>query len=389
MVDLPSVTERVPQVSAPQSRVSPGQVAAPMLELADTLDRGAKETGDIAKLLAHNEGLKAVTRDADGNVKVERPPIVGDAAISYQHAVIMAAAADGEAVAKADMVDLRQKFRDDPDGFRKAAATYRAEKAGQYEKAAGPDVGLAVGRTIDSLSTEHYRGLLNEKEQIDLHRSTASLNAQMDVAKNELFALKAGGLPDDNPRVVELMQKFGALLGQQVNNPRMGLPQERVDHDMSILRSELSVAGLDYRIGKIQAERGPEAALAEAEKIRTDPSLNLPPGERMTAYSRLVGGINARINAQATIDRGTAAEIKEVAGVAGRGFTLPPAQLAAVRQRVLASGNRDLNHQLQVVEQIAPIVADWRKASPAQLERNLAGLDQVMRDEGATPGTSR
>jgi hypothetical protein len=388
MAELPTINNAVPQVQAPQPRVSPGQAASPYLELASTLNDAAKETGDVSKLLAHNEGLKAVTRDEAGNVQVQRPPIVGDAAIHYQHAVTMAAAADGEAVARNDFIDLRKKFEDDPEGFRKAAKSYRQEKVGQYEKAAGPDVGLTLGRTIDSLATENYRGLLNRKETRDLNRATDSIQAQIETTKNELFAIAAGG-DQTSPEYTQRLQKIGALWGQLRDNPRLALPQQRIDFEMSQLQSQLYVAGLDNRIGKIQAEKGLEAALAEAHKVRTDPTLNLSPGVRYSTYNQLLGSISQRVNGQKAVDQVVAEDIKSLARLGEEGHTATPERIAAVRQAVIASKNPALVGALQEVEAAQPVIAAWQKMSPAQLDASLNDLDRTMREDGASENMQR
>lgn len=384
MADLPTIPEKIPQVSAPQSRVSPSQVAAPMMELAQTLDHASKETGDISKLLAHNAGLKAVTRDANGNVQVERPPIVGDAAIAYQHAVTMAAAVDGETVARKDLVDMRHQFRDDPEGFRTAAENYRKEKITQYEKAAGPDVGLSFGKSIDHLSTQHYHNLLNQKERLDLQRANTSINAQIERTKNEMEAMAAGG-DTSSPQYAQGFQTLGALYGQLVNNPRMAYPKEQANYELSHFASELQVAGLDNRIAKIQAEQGPDAAMAEVERFRADPSLNLRGAERFTYSSRLVSGIRQRAGAQMAIDKQVSGELNALTDIATQGNVIPPNRLAAAKTAVLETRNPSLIEGLQTIETIQPIIADWRKGNPSDLETNLSDLSRVMREQGETP----
>jgi hypothetical protein len=390
-VTLPEVNNVVPLVKEPQYRVGPGQVAAPMLELAQNLDKAAKETGDVSVLLAHQAGLKAVSRDENGNVTVEHPPIVGPAAIQYQHAVTMAAAADGESVAKLDFVKLRDQHRDDPQGFMTAAQAYRKEKVGQYEKAAGADVGLALGRTIDSLAVENYRGLLNQKESRDLQNSYAAITAQIETTKNELFAIANGGADKNDPAFRQRLQKIGALYGQLTNNPRMGLPREKADYEITQIAAELDVAAMDSKVRDIQfapADKGGgiEAAYTEAEKIRTDPSLNLTPGQRQAAYSRLIGGIQQRVNAQTQVDKGATAAIKTLEDTAAAGLPIPPAQMATVEQIAIQSGNPGVQLQLQNLKTNAPIIEAWRKQSPEQIERNVAEVERVMQDPsvGAT-----
>lgn len=384
MADLPSIPDRLITAKPPESRVSPAAAASPYLELADTLGYAAKEVGAYANREAEKEGLKAVTRDADGNVKVERPFIVGDAALHYEQGVKVAAVADGENVIKTDMLAMRHEFQNDPEGFRKAAETYGKTKALQYEKAAGPAVGVALGKIANDTAREFHEGLLNKKEHQDLSAAKMSIEAQIETTKNEIFAIAAGG-DTSSPEYVQRLQKIGALQGQLVSNPKFGVPKEVAEYNMSRLTSELSMATFGYKLGEVQKRDGTEAALRMADQIRTDPSLNLTPTERFGLHTRLVGGIMQAQRAEEAINKKVSADIDQVGDIAAQGLVPPPAQIAALRQKVEATGNPALFGKLRDVEQVAPIVAEWRKSSPQQLELTLAGLDSMMRKDGATP----
>ncbi len=384
MAELPSIPDRLPQVRAPESRVSPGQIASPYVELANNLEFASREANQAAVRLAHEEGLKAVTRDAEGNIQVERAPIIGDAALSYKKATQVAAVAIGEDVIKDDMLKMRHEFKDDPEGFRKAAETYTKQKVGQYEKAAGPDVALALGRISQNTSREFHEGLLNHKEALDLQRNKTAIEIQIETAKNELFALAAGG-DTSSPDYVQRLQKVGALWGQLANNPRLAIPKERIEFEMTHLTSELGLANLGYKVAKIQREQGTEAALAVAEQVRTDPSLNLKPAERFSYYTRLVQNIEGGARGEERADRRAIAEIDKAAKNVADGYPMPPAQSGTLRQVAAQSRNPEVQARLNELETVAPIIADWRKASPAQLERNLAETDRIMREQGATP----
>ncbi len=380
-IDLPTMPNTVPQVRAPESRVSPGQIASPYLEFANTIERGAKEVSDISKLLANEEGLKSVTRGEDGNLQVERPVIVGDAALAYKHAMQTKAVVDGEDIIKTDMLAMRHEFKDNPDRFSKAAEAYKKNKVPQIAKAAGPAVGMALERIANSTGREFHEGLLNQKERLDLSRAHASIDAQIETTKNELFAIAAGG--DTSSRAyTDRLEKIGALYGQLVNNPRLGIPKEKADFEIKQIEAQLFVAGSDSRLAKIQATDGPDAALKEVEKIRTDPGLNLTPGQRVGYATQLTGAIHQRMNAQNQIDKGTSTEIGSLLDIATKGNVIPPARMAAAESAAIQSGNPALVAALQNVKTIGPIIADWRKAAPAQLERNVAEVERTMADTG-------
>lgn len=412
MADLPHVPDAIPQVKSPSERSLPvprvftpqvttpqvstpqvttprvaipqlAELRSPLRDIAQAMQTASEEANSIAKIMATEAGLKSVTRDADGNVQVDKWPIVGDAAISYRNAMQTAAVADGEAVAKMDMIALRKQHEFDPEGFRNAAAAYRNEKVAQYEKAAGAAVGLSLGRAIDNNAIETYRGLLNGNERITLAKAQNSIETQIEATKNELIALAQSG-DQSSAAYRSRIDKVGALWGELAANPRLGISPERVEYDIKKLNSELTVGALDYKLKKIQEEHGPEAALKVAETIKTDPSQALTREERLTYHSRLVNNIRQRVNEQKTTDAVTVEEIKSAGSLAAEGFAPTPAGLATLRQRVADSKNPNLQAALENVETVLPVIANWRKASPAEMERNLSQIEETMRMHSAT-----
>ena len=48
---------------------------------------------------------------------------------------------------------------------------------------------VALGQTIDRTTTQTYRGLLNEKERLDLQRADGAITAQVNSASDDALAL--------------------------------------------------------------------------------------------------------------------------------------------------------------------------------------------------------
>lgn len=384
MVDLPTIPNRPPNVRAPDSRVSPGAIMSPYVELANNLELASRETGEFAKREAREAGLKAVTRDDAGNIQIERAPIIGDAALEYEKSTKVAATAIGEDIVKTDMLQARHKYKDDPEAFRVYADKYATQKQTDYTKTAGAEVGLALGKIARNTGREFHEGLLNQKEHFEEQKNAAAIKVQIDQTKNEVWALASGG-DTASPAVNERLQKIGALYGRLASNPRNAIPRERVDYELSQFKSELDVAALGYRIAETQKNKGTDAALAEADRIRTDPSLNLTPEHRFTYHSRIVQGIAARERATENAERHIANDIQQAGKRSADGFQDPPGHLEVLRQAVQNSKNPALEAALNEVETIAPIAAEWRKMSPAVLEQNLGELERVMQENGASP----
>jgi len=72
--EIPEATSR-----APESHISTGDIVGPYQQLARGLDKVGEGLEKMAEPLAEQAGYKAVTRDAQGNIQVDRMPIFGRA----------------------------------------------------------------------------------------------------------------------------------------------------------------------------------------------------------------------------------------------------------------------------------------------------------------------
>lgn len=391
MVDLPTIENTVPQVHAPQSRVSAGQISEPFTQLAENLNKAGEVLNkDIAQPLAKIAGQAAVTRDADGNVQVERWPIVGDAATVYARAMKIEATTQGEAEARQRNIELRQKHLDDPEAYRTAAKAFKNEFLKTF-KAAGPEVQTALGHSFDSLSIETYNGLLNQKQHRDLTRATNGIQAEIETTKNEMTALANGG-DTASPDFQRRASKIKALYGELVGNQLLAYPQAKADQEIKQFDSEMRSNALAYEVGhsvwdKAEEEKpgsGPEVALKAAEMIRTDPKLNLSAGQREAYYNRAVGGINQRINTEARSAKAIATEIGDIEKIASEGYKPTDKRMADLKTMVDETKDPAMLARYQATLANLPIVADWKRMAPGQLEQQLNRLNQQMREGGAS-----
>ncbi len=303
MVDLPSIPDAIPQLRAPQSRLSGADIAAPYSELSDTLAKsGEVLMKDVAIPAAHQAGLKAVTRDADGNVQVDRVPIFGDASSEFMRAVKFSAVADGEGELKRQDIAMRQQYRDNPEGYRQAAEAFRQKQVDNYTKIAGADVGMTLGKIIDGQTTLTYRGLLNEHERLTLQRADKSIEAGIQSTRDDLVAMARGGV-SSGPAWDAAVDKVKTLTEERVNNPRLAYPREQADYDLQHLQGELKANGFLYHVDQVYKDQGvdengepkggPRAALEEAKSILTDQSVKLTPQQREAFYHKAVGEVRA------------------------------------------------------------------------------------------------
>jgi tail lysozyme len=347
MAELPSVPLNITTSEAPKSAVSPGQVAAPYQEMGAALDKIGEGLEKAAVPLAEQAGYQAVTRDAQGNVQVEHAPFIGPAAAAYSRAVKFAALAEGEGEAKRADISMRQQFRDNPEGYLAAADKFKDKLQKQYSDAAGPEVGIAMGKAVDGVTTQTYRGLLNEKERLDLQRAEASINTGIQSKRDDAVAMARGG-DTTSPAFQQAVSDIKTLTQEKVNNPRLAYPADAAAYDLQHLDGELRANSALHHVDEVYNDKGVNddgsarggyrAALDAAATIRTDQSLKLTEQERNAYYSKAVGEIHANeaIRKQ-DIGEARAAE-QSLKMVAAYGGNIAPEDIESVAGAYRAAG---------------------------------------------------
>lgn len=364
--------------------LSSEDIRGPYSDLANTLDKVGGATQEAANSLAEQAGYNAVTRDANGQVQIEKAPIIGPAAKFYEHAVKIAAVTEGEGQARRADIEMRQQFRDNPEGYLKAADEFTKGLEEQYTKAGGKELGLTMRRLVEPITTQTYKGLLNEHERLELQRSNETINAGIDTAKNDLYALANGGVTEGRAWDAA-MDKYNTLTNTRIANPRLAYPQAKADLDHAEFQSELKARSIDYHLSNVQREDGYEAAMEAAKSIRTDTSLKLPPAMRDAYYHRAVASINERNRADLVTERGVQAQIEAASKDALAGFPLAADRLAKLQTATAATKNPELADALDKLQLVAADQARIRTMSPLELERANADLERNMREKGASP----
>jgi hypothetical protein len=282
-----------------QPGVSPAAAAQPYEALADSMKKAGAAATEVATSMADQAGARAVTRDANGDVVVQQAPFIGPAADHYEHAVKTAALAEYDGDAQRQDIKLRTQFRDNPEGYLAAAGQFATEMQKKAAAAAGPEVGNSLRRVIERTTTQTYRGLLNEKESLDLRRSEATMSAGVTSATDDLTALARGGVTDpNNPDVKAAWDKYNTLQAQRVANPRLAYPQAQANFDRERLLSQLGAQGFLYHVDQTYKNaptkaEGARAATDYAAGILTDKSLKLTQQEREGYYHKALGEVRA------------------------------------------------------------------------------------------------
>lgn len=289
----------------PSSGVSPEQVAQPYRELADTLKAGSEATETAAETTAKYAGLQAGANaqpGPNGVIQIPKAPIIGPASQNYEAAVKMGVLAKGEGQAKDAARQLMLDHIDDPEGYRVASNALRDKTIQLYADAGAPDVGIALGRAIDSSTTFTYRMLVNQKRSIDLHEAAQNINDGITEASDNLHALARGG-DTSSPQFQQAWSKFAALTQQRTQIPGLAYSPDKARFDTDQLHAALQGDVFLHHIDQVykdptanpdgRPKGGASAALTAAQSILTDASIPLSPAQRQQFYSKAVGEIRA------------------------------------------------------------------------------------------------
>lgn len=280
-----------------QPGVSPSEVAQPYAELSKTLSQFGEAAETTASSLAEQAGAQAVTRDANGDIQVQKAAFIGPAAAHYERAVKVAALTEADGAAQRKDTELRTDFHNDPQGYLKAADQYAKDMQISLTRTAGPEVGNGVRRVIERTTTQTYRGLLGEKERLDLQRADTSIVTGIQSARDDLVALARGGVTS-GPDWDAALDKVKTLTAERVANPRLAYPQDKADFDLQTLEGDLSANAFLHRIDQTYKSaptkaEGAKTALDQAQSILTDRSIKLSEQQREAYYHKAVGEIRA------------------------------------------------------------------------------------------------
>ena len=266
---------RAPSLEVPrvaQLRAFTPQVITPHLtdirataDIARTM-REASETGnEVAKEYAKQAGYTAVMRDADGNLVVNQAPIVGDAAIAFHEAVKYTALSQGESEAKQKDLVLSKQFMDNPQGYLSAANAFRQEHVKQYAQMFGGDVGAALGRSIDTATTNNFRFLvLQQQAQIKRNFIQSTDASQESDQQDYLSAIATDRNFGETPQGQALYRRIVGLAQMQVNNPAYGKPAAVAA--LGLKNFDLQVTGAKAAAGLNTILNNPNGGIGAAQQ---------------------------------------------------------------------------------------------------------------------------
>jgi hypothetical protein len=286
MAALPSIENVVSQVRAPQSRVSPGQVASPYQELAANLDKAGEVLQEtVAKPYAEQAGHEAVRAGPDGQPIVERAPIFGPASVAYARAARFTAMATLQPQMEAQLTKIKLAHPSNPEGYKIAADAYIKQL---IENIPDKVMHSPVMKAASDFSGQQYRSSMVEADHTNLHNSIATFKDRL-VEINEKGASLAWQGGTTQPQYEQLHLDRKALYEEQIKDPRTGMTRERADIELKNNRDSDIAQGA---IGAVVREYQKKQNAGEAQKALQDfffgpgsERLNMTPAKKMAAVS--------------------------------------------------------------------------------------------------------
>src|SRR5262245_17141822 len=289
MVKLPEVSQGIPRVEAPTerhaARPTMGQIASPFADLARTMNTiGDTLSKDIAEPLAEEAGRNAVRAGPDGQLVVDRFPIIGAAGEKFSRAANMTYLARAQPRIETDMTKIRLEHPEDAEGFRKASDAYIQELSKSTPGQLRPSVLTSAGQAAE----HNYRTVLVAAENRNVKDAESSYKSRLAELDNRMAALaRQGGV--DTPEYKTAQADAATLYGELRGDTRFKYPQERVDQELSEMASRHKGEAIIGNATRIH-DKGTPTAAAEAKKWLSeaawDPRLNLTPSQRHTIEVR-------------------------------------------------------------------------------------------------------
>lgn len=380
MVDLPTINNTVPEVRAPQSRVSPGQIASPYQELAANLDKAGEVINrDIAVPLAEREAPASVTLDKDGQPVVsERPIIVGEAAQAFARAARTTALNMAEPDILEKTTAIRLAHPGNPSAVKAAGAAYVSEiVAKQSDPLLKSALQIAGERAVGT----NVRTSLVEADHINTRNFLSTSEARLTALNDKAVALarQPGGI--DTPDYAQTVADRGAIYKELVGDPRAKYPPARAAQEIA---EQGAMEKGQAVIGRVVEQYKTNKNAAGARKALMDwawgpgaEKLPLSEQQRNHIVSQGVGALE-RVGAEDTVER---TEFRSGLGKYVQGVMTAPDTFNDIAhngyvKKALELGDAKSIGDLNALKTVQPLVAGIKRLPTDQQVIALKQLDQ-------------
>src|SRR5262252_6909590 len=395
--DYPLVT-----TEAPRPNLSSSEIAAPIRNMAEALDKsGAAITEvatDVAQRAGEEAGRKSVRTDDAGNLVVDdtrNPFIIGPAAKAYERSAKIAQAAQIEPQVSTKMLQLRLDHPNDPGGFAAAAKQYSDTLLnGDPDKGTpgiqDPHIRGAVSDMITTNTQHNLRSSLIETNQHNIAESLQTYQARIKDTVEQMSSLArqgAGTAPVDSEAYKTFQAKANDLATfyrELGNDPRFRFSPERARIELDEAYSNFKVQDV---IGKVQRQFFQDHDFAKATTSLQNAfcgpgseNLNLKSNQRDKGVSE---GL-AHLRNMATIDHAAVADNTVAVNrfiedqMHRRPNNFDETQYNNFLQRSLDIGDRKSVTELQANRDFLPVFSAESRMSPTQRAAALRDLDRAV-----------
>ncbi|WP_421611912.1 hypothetical protein [Agrobacterium tumefaciens] len=351
MVKLPTIQPRGSVTRGPQSSVSGAEVASPFQQIADAFNSAGEFVNKKALDDSRVSGQDAVSRDADGNLKVDLKSNWSERDRVYNRYATQTFAAQSEIEIKGAMSRLQQDAKGNPEVFGAGAKSFRDNYlTGTPAQLRGP-----VKAMLDAEIEMGRNGVMDQKYRSDMAMSKSTLLSSIEMKQNEMAALAFQG-GTGTPEYRQRQEDVRVLWGELSGNPIFQISHEEAEMKMNQMEGRHTGEAI---VG--QAERALQAGdykkVAEMrQSILADEEIALSPQERRQ-YAGMINERQSNFNAQRKVvrdalnDRG-----KERQKLWGQGASLDDPEdddlIAELKKQDLAAG-RALELQRTVQRSLA------------------------------------
>lgn len=292
MVKLPTIQPRGSVTRGPQSSVSGAEVASPFQQIADAFNSAGEFVNKKALDDSRVSGQDAVSRDADGNLKVNLKSNWSERDRVYNRYATQTFAAQSEIEIKGAMSRLQQDAKGNPEVFGAGAKSFREN----YLTRTPAQLRGPVKAMLDAEIEMGRNGVMDQKYRSDMAMSKSTLLSSIEMKQNEMAALAFQGgtsTPEYRQRQVDIRALWGELSG----NPIFQIGPEEAEMKMKQMEGRHTGEAI---VG--QAERALQAGdykkVAEMrQSILTDDEIALSPQERRQ-YAGMINERQSNFNAQ-------------------------------------------------------------------------------------------
>lgn len=361
MAQLPGIQEQVVTSKPGTSPITASAIEGPFAMLAKTLNDTSGGLESLGIKEGEEQGRKAVTQDADGNLQVEQMgPLWGRAGEAFNRSAKMTYLTRLGQQVQSDVLAKRIEFDGQPDKFQAWGQGYIEQLTGTASDEMRPSVSKMVTNHI----AENYQSIALQRQRLDTQSALTNFKSQIVTLDNRMAALARDG-GTDTPEYQQALTDSRALYNELGKNPQFNYPQARIDGEVSEMESRHQAEAVVGDTVRTRDKLGTAAAKQLLQSKIWDPKLNLTESQR-THYVALGMSTLENKNAEnAAQIKALEPEIKAHVDRLRTGAFVDPRQTNDLLQRATSLGDTKDVYELNAWAAYRPWIQNFRQSDDA------------------------